>query len=134
MKNIYKILAIVLFSLTTTLNAQFKNVDGTTNDEFLGSNGTVLGKSCNCVNEDIADFNFTFSSDFYYALANDQAVIEAAKQEAWDWYNRQTDILKNYIGSKYNKTFNSYNEAKEYLFKETEKNTSEIMLLQQNRK
>ncbi|WP_348741112.1 hypothetical protein [Tenacibaculum sp. 190524A05c] len=123
MKNIYKLLAILLFAFTATLNAQLINSDGTKNDEFLGKQKQpVINNGCECVNSDIDNFSFTYSSSFAYALANDRAVIEAAKREAWDWYNHQTDLMKDYIGTKNNKTFNSFNEAKDFLFKKTEYN------------
>lgn len=122
MKNIYKLIAIVLFAFTATLNAQLINSDGTKNDEFLGKQKQpVVNNGCECVNSDIDNFNFTFSNNLFYAMANDRAVIEASKREAWDWYNHQTDLMKDYIGAKNNKTFNSYNEAKDFIFRETEK-------------
>ncbi|TCP28145.1 hypothetical protein EV195_101305 [Tenacibaculum skagerrakense] len=121
MKNIYKIIAIVLFTLTATLNAQLKNVDGTTNDEYLGKQ-PVTGGACDCVNNDIANFNFNFSNSFNNAIANDRAVIEAAEREAWDWYEYQTELLKNYIAYHNYKTFDTYDEAKDFIFKKTEFN------------
>ena len=111
----------MLFLLTATLNAQLKNVDGTTNDEYLGKQ-PLTGGECNCVNSDIPNFNFSFSSDFSNAIANDRAVIEAAERTARDWYNHQTDLMKDYIGYKNNKTFSTYDEARNYFYRKTENN------------
>ncbi len=124
MKKIYQQLTLLLFVLgTVTIQAQFLN-NNTVLGEFLGDGDRpiIIGnpiEDCRTCSE-LEDFSFSFSNSLNVAFANDRRIKEAARQEAEQWYNRQTvlmhNFLNNFLGSSPN-----YNEARRKLFVASEK-------------
>ena len=129
MKHIYKQLALLIFILgSTALQAQFLTPEGT--DEFLGggSNGGTGGdviiklpinNRCDGC-ENLEDLVFSNSSSLNNAIANDLRIEAAAREEAEEWYKKQTVIMHNFLNNFLGRNFSNYNEAKTELFKKSE--------------
>ncbi len=84
-------------------------------DPIAGGDGPC--RTC----ENIPNIRFQFNNDlFNSALQNEINIRRAAREGARRWYNEQTGIIERNLEAKFNRSFSSYNAAKDFLFTDSE--------------
>ncbi|SNR14459.1 hypothetical protein [Tenacibaculum jejuense] len=126
MKKIYIQIILFLFIFgITTIQGQFLEPSNVTND-FIDPIGggdfdiIVPPNPCgnNCAEPN--DIDFTFDSSLGRALINNAAIEDAEGRNLRDWYNRQTNRMRQFLSSYYGQNFLSFEDARAYLFRESE--------------
>ncbi len=123
MKKYILTLCLAIFSIC--LSTGYAQNRGT-QDEFIGiihiDDDPIAGDGNPCRTcENIPDIRFQFNNDlFNSALQNEINIRRAARERARRWYNEQTKVIERFIESKYNKSFTSFNTAKDFLFTDSE--------------
>lgn len=111
--------------LINSISAQIRLIESEKiiNDEYIGITpfeddlDIYLKSSCNsCRGEDIADFSFSWSNSFDTAVNNEILLRLARKKAKRAWFNKQKNLIKEKIESKFGYEFASYNDAKDALF------------------
>lgn len=140
MKNIHKIIAIVLLTFSAALNSQrtptFTDVGD--EDEYLGGGGqTSVTEDLTNKNYEVGDLTFNWNGTFAIetALLNDKILKAAFDERLDEWYTRQVnEIVKPAIEYKLGKKFKDFEEAKNALFEATELNNINKNLVPVNNK
>ncbi|WP_440121398.1 AHH domain-containing protein [Tenacibaculum sp. Ill] len=133
MKKIILQLAFIFFAFyTTAIFAQVREIERARvpikieeGDEYLGRKPIIgyptAGKggvtNCHCEFEDIS---FNFGHNFGTAIDNYFLVERVRKKKIERWYRRQNDLIKKHLESRFNKSFSSFNDARNHLFKTVE--------------
>ncbi|CAA0183155.1 exported hypothetical protein [Tenacibaculum maritimum] len=74
-------------------------------------------------NGELEDFSFSWSNYSFTTALHNRAILHEAQINAQRdrWYRRQLDLIKEYLENKYNRTYASYDEAKNDVFLRTER-------------
>ncbi len=132
MKKIILTLCIVLFSVCFTAAHAQREIEAPKDDEYIdeGYPGDDFDGDPKAGDENPCDacgnipnirFQFNSNSLFTSALQNEANIRRAAKEGARSWYSEQTGIIERVLESKYNKSFSSFNTAKDHAFLEYER-------------
>lgn len=74
-------------------------------------------------NGELEDFSFTWGNNSFTVAIHNRAVLHEAQINAQRdrWYRRQLDLIKKHLEKKYNRSYTSYDEAKNDVFLRTER-------------
>ncbi len=74
-------------------------------------------------NGELEDFSFTWGNNSFTVAIHNRAVLHEAQINAQRdrWYRRQLDLIKKHLEEKYNRSYTSYDEAKNDVFLRTER-------------
>lgn len=120
MKKIVLQITIIFFVLFVNKAYSQRDFDRIKDDEFL-ENIPHRPKANSCYECDIPDIGFHFKTGFGTAIDNYLLSQRAQRKEYERWYARQQNLIKDYLSSRFGKSFSSFNAARNELFKELQR-------------
>ncbi|MGG8496891.1 hypothetical protein ACQY1Q_10770 [Tenacibaculum sp. TC6] len=121
MKQLFTFISLLFVVIALQAQTDFQYAD-----EFMheGDNTdiiTALPRGCGCEEPNLS---FSSGSSFATAVANENLIKRAAERGLDEWYKNQKNVIENFLESKYNKQFSSFEEAKNHLFLDLESTNS----------
>ncbi len=115
----------IILSLFVLLITSFSLFSQKIEDEFLtGDDGFGDLPTSPYPTTEISNFSFVNSDNALFIASVNQALLIDAQNSAGQtaWFNKQKEIIKSELEKKFNKTFASYDDAKDELFRYSEVN------------